>query len=97
MVWLFPLSEFSVILLFILVWGLFAGWIANLILGGGSRPADWGPLLVAGLLGSFVGGMLLSLGAGDGLRIRPSGLVGSILGAVIVLAIQRYALSSNKT
>ena len=36
-----------VILLFILVWGMFAGWLANIILGGGSRSKDCGPLLVA--------------------------------------------------
>lgn len=77
------------ILLFILVWGLFAGWIANIILGGGSQPADWGPLLVAGLLGSFVGGMILSLLSGDGLELRASGLLGSVLGAVVVLAVLR--------
>jgi uncharacterized membrane protein YeaQ/YmgE (transglycosylase-associated protein family) len=78
-----------VIILAILVLGLFAGWIANLILGGGPRPADWGPLLVAGLVGSFVGGLLGSLIAGDGLDLRPSGIIGSIVGAVIVLAIYR--------
>ena len=77
------------ILLFILVWGLFAGWLANLLLCGGSRPADWGPLLVAGLVGSFVGGLLVSLLSGDGLDLRPSGLIGSIVGAVIVLLILR--------
>ena len=77
------------IILAILVLGLFAGWIANLILGGGPRPADWGPLLVAGLVGSFVGGLLGSLIAGDGLDLRPSGIIGSIVGAVIVLAIYR--------
>ncbi|HET6775304.1 MAG TPA: GlsB/YeaQ/YmgE family stress response membrane protein [Acidimicrobiales bacterium] len=74
------------ILLFLIVWGLFAGWIANLILGGGMRPDNWGRLLVAGVVGSFVGGLLSSLLAGDGLALRPSGLVGSVVGAVIVLA-----------
>lgn len=74
------------ILLFILVWGMFVGWIANLILGGGSRPAEWGPLLVAGLLGSFVGGLVFSLISGDGLNLRLSGIFGSVLGAVILLA-----------
>jgi uncharacterized membrane protein YeaQ/YmgE (transglycosylase-associated protein family) len=34
-----------------------------------------------------VGGLLASLIAGDGLRFRPSGLIGSILGAVIVTAV----------
>lgn len=75
------------ILLSILLWGLLCGWLANIILGKGSRPAEWWPLLVAGLAGSFVGGMLLSLLAGDGMRIRPSGLIGSIVGAIIVLAV----------
>jgi uncharacterized membrane protein YeaQ/YmgE (transglycosylase-associated protein family) len=43
--------------------------------------------LVAALIGSFIGGLLFSLLAGDGLAFRPSGLVGSIVGAVIVTAI----------
>jgi uncharacterized membrane protein YeaQ/YmgE (transglycosylase-associated protein family) len=74
-----------VILLALLLWGLFAGWLAHLLLGRGSRPADWGTLLVAGLVGSFVGGLLINLVSGDGLALRPSGLVGSVVGAVIVL------------
>ena len=40
--------------------------------------------LVAGLVGSFVGGLLISLIAGDGLDLRPSGLIGSFVGAVLV-------------
>jgi uncharacterized membrane protein YeaQ/YmgE (transglycosylase-associated protein family) len=81
------------IILFILVWGLFAGWLANLLLGGASRPAEWGPLLIAGLLGSFVGGLLINLISGDGLDVAPSGLIGSVVGAIIVLAIMRAARS----
>jgi uncharacterized membrane protein YeaQ/YmgE (transglycosylase-associated protein family) len=76
-----------VLLLAILVFGLFAGWLANLILGGSPRPADWGPILIAGVVGSFVGGLLASLLSGDGLDLRPSGLIGTVVGAVIVLAI----------
>jgi uncharacterized membrane protein YeaQ/YmgE (transglycosylase-associated protein family) len=72
------------LILALLAWGMFAGWIASLILG---RRTDWGILLVAGLVGSFVGGLIASLIAGDGLDIRPSGLIGSIIGAIIVLAI----------
>lgn len=84
------------ILLAILLWGMFAGWVANMILGGGSRPADWGPLLVAGLAGSFVGGMLASLISGDGLSLRPSGLIGTIVGAVVVLG-GYYAVQNRKS
>ena len=77
------------ILLAILALGFFAGWLANIILGGTSRPADWTPLVIAGFVGSFVGGMLFSLIAGDGLKLRPSGIIGSILGAVIVLFVMQ--------
>ena len=37
-------------------------------------------------MGSFVGGLLISLLSGDGLDLRPSGIIGSIVGAVIVTA-----------
>ena len=42
--------------------------------------------IVAGLVGSFVGGLLISLLSGDGLDLRASGLIGSIVGAVVVTA-----------
>jgi uncharacterized membrane protein YeaQ/YmgE (transglycosylase-associated protein family) len=75
----------GVLLLALLAFGFLAGWLAQLILGLGSRPDA--RTLVAGLVGSFVGGLLVSLLAGDGLQLRPSGLLGSIAGAIIVLAI----------
>jgi len=60
------------------------GGAAQLLLGRASYRIDWGMALVAGLGGSFVGGLLISLIAGDGLDLRPSGIIGSILGATIV-------------
>jgi uncharacterized membrane protein YeaQ/YmgE (transglycosylase-associated protein family) len=76
------------LILAMIVLGLAAGWVAQLVLGAG-RQIDWELALVTGLIGSFVGGLLASLVAGDGLRIRPSGLIGSIVGAIVVLAIVR--------
>jgi uncharacterized membrane protein YeaQ/YmgE (transglycosylase-associated protein family) len=76
-----------VLILAIIVFGLAAGWVAQLLLGRRGRGIDWGLALIAGLLGSFVGGLLASLIAGDGLRLRPSGLIGSIVGAVVVTAV----------
>ena len=73
------------ILLFILVWGMFAGWIAHLLLAR-DEPVNWAELLVVGLAGSFAGGLLVSLLSGDGLALRPSGIIGSIVGAVLLLA-----------
>ena len=73
------------ILLFLLLWGMFAGWIAHLLIAR-NQPINWAELLVVGLAGSFVGGLLVSLVSGDGLALRPSGIIGSILGAVLLLA-----------
>jgi uncharacterized membrane protein YeaQ/YmgE (transglycosylase-associated protein family) len=73
------------IILFILLWGMFAGWIAYLLVAR-DQPINWTVLLVVGLAGSFVGGLVASLVSGDGLALRPSGIVGSVLGAVVLLA-----------
>jgi uncharacterized membrane protein YeaQ/YmgE (transglycosylase-associated protein family) len=73
-----------VLILVIIVIGMAAGWVAQLILG---RGTNWGEALVAGLIGSVVGGLLASLIAGDGLEIRMSGLIGTIAGALIVLVV----------
>ena len=73
------------LILAILVFGIFVGWLAQLALGMGSKPDA--QALIAGLAGSFVGGMLASLLAGDGVELKPSGLIGSFVGAVIVLLI----------
>ena len=40
--------------------------------------------LIAGLVGSFVGGLLFSLIAGDGLATCLSGIIGSLIGALAV-------------
>ena len=72
------------LILTIIVIGMSAGWLAQLILG---RTTNMGEALIAGLIGSFVGGLLVSLLAGNGLAYKPSGLLGTIAGAVIVLAI----------
>ena len=73
------------LILFLLVFGLLAGWLAQLVLGR-RDSRNYAEDLVVGLAGSFVGGLLISLLAGDGLAIRPSGLIGSIVGAIILLA-----------
>lgn len=73
------------LLLALLGFGMLVGWLAQLALGMGTRPN--GQSLIAGLVGSFVGGLLVSLIAGDGLSIQPSGIIGSFVGAVIVLGI----------
>ncbi len=74
----------------ILGFGVLVGAAAQFLLGRHGRGIDWGMAIIAGIAGSFIGGLLASLIAGDGLKLRPSGFIGSILGAVIITAIWRY-------
>lgn len=79
------------LVLAIIVAGMFVGWLAQLLLGANSRTIDWGLALIAGIAGSFVGGLLVSLIADDGLALRPSGFIGSLVGALIVTAGWQFA------
>ena len=83
------------IILAVLVLGLAAGWVAQLVLGEGGRPS--GETLVVGLVGSFVGGTLANLLGGDGFDLGRGGLIGSIVGAIIVLAVWRASTSNRRT
>lgn len=75
------------LILALLAVALASGWVAQMIVGRSHGRTDWTEALIAGFVGSFVGGLLASLVAGDGFELRPSGLIGSILGAVIVTAV----------
>jgi uncharacterized membrane protein YeaQ/YmgE (transglycosylase-associated protein family) len=75
------------LILAILVIGMAAGWIADVIVNQRMQPDSWGRVLIYGLAGSFIGGLLISLVAGDGLALRPSGLIGSAVGATIAMLI----------
>jgi uncharacterized membrane protein YeaQ/YmgE (transglycosylase-associated protein family) len=75
----------AVLILGIIVFGMLVGALAQLVLNPRQRRGiNWGLALGAGLVGSFVGGLLFSLIAGDGLKLRASGLIGSFIGAIIV-------------
>ena len=69
-----------------ILFGLLVGAVAQLVLGKSASGIDWTVAFVAGIGGSFVGGLLVSLLSGDGLALRPSGIIGSLAGAIIVTA-----------
>ncbi|MFT4086611.1 MAG: GlsB/YeaQ/YmgE family stress response membrane protein [Gordonia sp. (in: high G+C Gram-positive bacteria)] len=72
----------------IILWGMLIGGAAQWILGvNKASNINWTMAIVAGLVGSFVGGMLISLISGEGLEFRPSGIIGSLVGAFIVTGI----------
>lgn len=72
------------LILYIVIVGMFAGWLADAVL---HRGATRGQQFAVGIIGSFVGGLIASLLAGDGIRLRPSGMIGSIVGALVVFAV----------
>ena len=75
------------IIAFLLV-GLIAGFVARALVPG-PDPMGWLGTMFLGVVGSFVGGTLAALVFGGTLDLSASGLVGSIIGAIIVLLIWR--------
>ena len=70
----------------IIIIGLVAGYLANLVVGKG-RSYSQLELLVAGLAGSVVGGTLFSLLLGEGFDLRVGGFIGATVGAILILAL----------
>ena len=71
-----------------LIVGLIAGFIARALVPG-PDPMGWLGTMILGIVGSFVGGTLAALVFGGTLDLSASGLIGSIVGAIIVLLIWR--------
>ena len=71
--------------------GLVVGFIARLLVPG-KDPLGIGGTILLGIVGSFIGGflgyVLFHKDGQDGF-LQPSGLIGSIIGAVIALLIYR--------
>ena len=86
---------FGLILVFIVI-ALVAGFIANFLVGKGTGFETW-ELFVAGIIGSFVGGTLLNLIFEGDLDFSISGIIGSTIGAIIVLAIWGWFRTRMKT
>ena len=84
------------LILGLILFGMLVGAGAQLILGRSAKGVDWAVALVAGLVGSFIGGLLISLLSGDGLQFRPSGIIGSLVGALLVTAGWQWYRRRNK-
>ena len=81
----------------ILVWavtGLIAGAIARFLVPG-RQSMGLLATMILGIVGSFVGGFLSNLIFGGDIAISASGIIGSIIGAVVVLLI--YVFATKKT
>ena len=78
-------------ILYLIIIGLIAGFLARAIVPG-RDPMTVGQTILLGIVGSFVGGfigwVLFGADTADG-ALQPSGLIGSIVGAVIALLVYR--------
>jgi uncharacterized membrane protein YeaQ/YmgE (transglycosylase-associated protein family) len=73
----------------LVLFGMLVGAAAQLILGRSRKGIDWALAFGCGLAGSF-------LLAGDGLELRPSGIIGSLVGAILVTAAWQWWLGRAK-
>jgi uncharacterized membrane protein YeaQ/YmgE (transglycosylase-associated protein family) len=78
------------LLLFMLVFGMAIGWVAQLVVNGFDTRINWSEALITGLAGSFVGGIIGSLIFDGELTLRPSGIIGSIIGAILVVVVVNW-------
>lgn len=84
-------------ILFLLVIGLIAGFIARALVPG-NDPLSVGATILLGIVGSFIGGFLGYALFGkdfDEGALQASGIIGSILGAVLALLIYRMATNRS--
>ena len=78
--------------------GLIAGFLARAIVPGDDSMGIVATI-VLGIVGSFVGGFLAALIFGDNGEgfLRPSNLIGSIIGAIIALVVYNAVTGRKRT
>lgn len=83
----------------LIIIGLIAGALARLLVPGRDPIGIPGTILL-GIVGSFIGGFLgyvLFHKDGDEGVIQPSGIIGSVIGAVIALLIYRHFAGTGRS
>jgi uncharacterized membrane protein YeaQ/YmgE (transglycosylase-associated protein family) len=83
-------------ILWMIILGLIAGAIAKLIMPG-RDPGGIIVTILLGIAGSVVGGFLWNMLAGSRDGDNMAGLIGSIIGALILLALYRMVVGRRRT
>jgi uncharacterized membrane protein YeaQ/YmgE (transglycosylase-associated protein family) len=86
------------ILMLILI-GLIAGFVARAVVPGDDSMSI-GATIALGIVGSFVGGFLADVlfrSEGEDAGLGPAGIIGSIIGAIIVLLVYNAVTGRRRT
>lgn len=78
-------------IIWLLVMGAIAGFLARLLVPGRDALSFWNTVFL-GIVGSFIGGFIayaLDARKVDDSALQPSGILGSVIGAVIALLVYR--------
>jgi len=79
------------------IFGIAAGAVARLLMPG-RDPMGCLATMVLGIVGSLLGGFMASLVFGRSEEgFEPSGFIGAVIGAIILLAIYRYFTRQRAT
>ena len=73
-------------LLIFLVFGFIVGLIARALMPGSQKMGILRTMLI-GVAGSFIGGLIGNIIAGNALRVQSAGWIGSIIGAIVLMLI----------
>lgn len=86
-------------ILYLLLIGIVAGFAARALVPG-RDPLSFGGTIVLGVIGSFVGGFLgdvLFRSEAEDRGLHAAGIIGSIIGAVIVLLVYNAVTRRDRT
>ena len=86
------------LIVYLFVIGIVAGFLARLLVPGRDPMGFWATVLL-GVVGSFIGGFLGYVLFGKDLdegALQPSGIIGSIIGAIIALLLYRALTGSRR-
>ena len=85
------------LIVYLLVIGAVAGFLARFLVPG-RDPMSVGTTILLGIVGSFIGGflgyVLMGKDFGEG-ALQPSGIIGSIIGAVLALLV--YNMTTRRS
>ncbi len=96
------LTAIYYVVIYLLIVGMACGWLAWVVMGKSKalkradKKPNWAIIFPLGVAGSFIGGLGVSLLAGNGFALKPSGMIASFIGALIAVWIYMMIQDRSK-